>query len=253
MREKLAGIAISLIMHVFILLLLAVASFNHNDKTRVRTIEVDFSIIKDLPGEKTTHTVGTSNTLKSKGIAETRNASAKAVKQIRFEKANPETVPTKDQQTTPRTVSVVSASDARGETVVHGTPAAYGGSSGSSRVLVSHSGLSEGAVAGSGQGSGAGFGGGLWVGSEDYKYIRDAIMKNIKYPDRARRSGIEGKVLLSFTVLENGIIEDVRVVSSSGHKILDESAKGAAVETRIDRKMSHRVAVRLPVTYKLQY
>jgi protein TonB len=104
---------------------------------------------------------------------------------------------------------------------------------------------------GGGHGTGQG-GDSLVAGGKDYKYIRDAIMKNIRYPDRARRLGFEGKVLLSFIVLENGTTTEITVISSSGHRILDESAKEAVAATHIARKMPYRVVVRLPVTFRLQ-
>ena len=38
------------------------------------------------------------------------------------------------------------------------------------------------------------------------------IQKNIMYPDSARKHNIEGKVLLSFVVLEDGSVADVKVI-----------------------------------------
>ena len=77
-------------------------------------------------------------------------------------------------------------------------------------------------------------------------------MKNVKYPERARRLGFEGKVLLSFIVLENGTTKEIKVIKSSGHRLLDESAKEAVAVTRITRKTPHRVVVSLPIMFRLQ-
>jgi len=77
-------------------------------------------------------------------------------------------------------------------------------------------------------------------------------MKNIRYPDEAMRLGIEGKVLLSFIVLENGRTGSIEVIGSSGYRLLDQSAKEAVALTRIGRKVPYRVVVRLPITYRLQ-
>ena len=252
MREIFTGIIISVVVHVFVVLPLAVASFNRNGKTQVHAIEVDFSLVKDTSDGQKTQMFKAGGDLKFNKVEKVRGASKKADKPVQAEHIKPETVPAKQEGKPPSVQTVVSASDARGDMVVHGVPASYASSSGSSRFIVSHSGLAEGTDRGIGQG-GSGEKEGYGIKSEDYSFIRDAIMKNIKYPDKARRLGFEGRVLISFMVLENGKIDDVRVIGSSGHQILDESAKNAAAETQIGRKMPHKVAVRLPVMYRLQH
>ena len=104
----------------------------------------------------------------------------------------------------------------------------------------------------SGEGRGRGAGEGLAEGGRDYNYIRDAITKNIRYPDEAVMLGIEGKVLLSFIVLEDGTMSRIKVISGSGFRLLDESAKEAVAITRINRKVPYRAVIHLPITYKLQ-
>ena len=42
-----------------------------------------------------------------------------------------------------------------------------------------------------------------------------------QYPSAAKRFGYEGVVRIAFTVTENGSVEDVRLLESSGHSILD--------------------------------
>jgi len=77
-------------------------------------------------------------------------------------------------------------------------------------------------------------------------------MKNIRYPEGARRMGLEGKVVLSFIVLENGSTREVRVINGSGFKVLDENAKEVVERTVMHKKMPHRVVVTLPITYRLK-
>jgi protein TonB len=48
-----------------------------------------------------------------------------------------------------------------------------------------------------------------------------------EYPRVARRLGLEGEVLLHVLMASNGIPEDVVVVSSSGHRVLDKAAVSA--------------------------
>ncbi len=49
-----------------------------------------------------------------------------------------------------------------------------------------------------------------------------------KYPIRAIRKSIEGKVLLNLLVNSEGVVERVDILKSSGHEILDTSATKAA-------------------------
>jgi len=51
-----------------------------------------------------------------------------------------------------------------------------------------------------------------------------------EYPRIARRRGYSGTVVLKVSVSEDGYAEDVRVFSSSGYRVLDESAVAAVSE-----------------------
>jgi periplasmic protein TonB len=94
---------------------------------------------------------------------------------------------------------------------------------------------------------------GVLQGGKDFRNIRDAIIKNIRYPERARKMGFEGKVVLSFVVLEDGSTAQIRLVQSSGFRLLDEDAKYVVARTRIvDKKMPYGSSVLLPIVYSLQ-
>ena len=47
---------------------------------------------------------------------------------------------------------------------------------------------------------------------------------NINYPEAARRDNIEGSLVLSVDIFPDGSIDQVRVLRSSGHSVLDEAA-----------------------------
>ncbi|MCF6281346.1 MAG: energy transducer TonB [Candidatus Polarisedimenticolaceae bacterium] len=47
---------------------------------------------------------------------------------------------------------------------------------------------------------------------------------NLNYPDEAARKKLHGNLLLSVSVLANGTIEQINILHSSGHKILDDAA-----------------------------
>jgi len=54
--------------------------------------------------------------------------------------------------------------------------------------------------------------------------VKQRIEEARRYPHWAKRQGIEGISYISFTVLSNGLSQDIKIVRSSGSKILDEEA-----------------------------
>ena len=54
--------------------------------------------------------------------------------------------------------------------------------------------------------------------------VKQRIEETRRYPLWAKRQGIEGVSYLMFTLLSNGTVQDIRIVSSSGFDILDEEA-----------------------------
>ena len=82
-----------------------------------------------------------------------------------------------------------------------------------------------------------------------------AIYDNISYPDAARRSGIEGRVIIQFIVDENGEVQDPQVVRGIGGGC-DEEAIAAirSVEWTIGRQRGRpvRVQFQLPIMFRLQ-
>jgi protein TonB len=63
---------------------------------------------------------------------------------------------------------------------------------------------------------------------EEYKAaLRLAIERNKGYPRRAVRLRQEGEVVVGFTIQRNGDIQSLRIVESSGRKLLDTAAQGA--------------------------
>jgi TonB family protein len=53
--------------------------------------------------------------------------------------------------------------------------------------------------------------------------LRDYIIKNVVYPDDAKKAGIQGKVYVSFVVDEKGAVTDVKVIKSASPS-LDKEA-----------------------------
>ncbi|OGL46138.1 MAG: hypothetical protein A2W05_09670 [Candidatus Schekmanbacteria bacterium RBG_16_38_10] len=57
-----------------------------------------------------------------------------------------------------------------------------------------------------------------------FKHIKDLIENVWVYPREAREKGIDGRLVIKFTIKENGDLGDVEVLNSSGHKFLDAAA-----------------------------
>jgi protein TonB len=53
------------------------------------------------------------------------------------------------------------------------------------------------------------------------------IAEHKYYPKRARRRHIEGRVEVGFVVMQDGVIENIRVADSSGESVLDKAALDA--------------------------
>lgn len=81
------------------------------------------------------------------------------------------------------------------------------------------------------------------------KLISAAIERAKTYPAMARRRGMEGTVYVSFRIGSGGESGEIRVLKSSGYKMLDEATmkviKKAAPYPYIDDR------VEVPVTYRL--
>jgi len=54
--------------------------------------------------------------------------------------------------------------------------------------------------------------------------VREILEERKIYPRKARKAGIEGLVRLSFLVSKDGKLQDVRLIGSSEHEILDQAA-----------------------------
>jgi len=90
------------------------------------------------------------------------------------------------------------------------------------------------------------------AGEKVFHFIRDGVMKNVRYPEKARRKGLAGRIVLSFTVTEGGITRDVKVINGSGFVELDNTAKEAVARTTFSQKIPYKLFVILPIEYRLE-
>jgi protein TonB len=256
MKENYAGLSVSAVVHFLIIaafLVLPVGSL-----TKPKSMLIDFTLEKGSgisggrgeTGTKTGTKEGRGQTEGRGGMheqrAESREHRAESVEVSATPKGN---VSALTAATAEAKNATSRYSDPQGEMAVHGN--------------IGTGGTGAGAQGGQPSGKGmAGIPGGGWGRTLDYgrggqaersfAFIRENIMKNIQYPERARRMGWEGKVLLSFAVLENGKVQELKVLNSSGFRMLDESAKEAVLKTTFSQKIPYRMVVVLPVEYRLE-
>lgn len=99
----------------------------------------------------------------------------------------------------------------------------------------------------------AGFGGGF---THDGDYLPIVKVAPI-YPRRAQIRGIEGYVLLEFTVTATGSVRDPQIIESDPPYIFDNSAKQAALKFKYKPKVVNGEAIEVPgvqnlITFKLE-
>lgn len=87
----------------------------------------------------------------------------------------------------------------------------------------------------------------------DFDYA--ALQRRVKYPDIARRNGVEGQVLVGALVGKDGKVEKTQVIESD-NELLNQSAVNAVRETiftpAIQNGTPVRLWVRIPIVFKLR-
>ncbi len=86
-------------------------------------------------------------------------------------------------------------------------------------------------------------------------YDEAGIARRVKYPDMAKRNGIEGTVLVGALIGKDGRIEKIQVIESE-NEILNAAAVTAVKETTFTPAKQNgqpvRVWTRVPITFKLR-
>jgi protein TonB len=86
--------------------------------------------------------------------------------------------------------------------------------------------------------------------------LRDRIEELKRYPPMARMNNWQGKVVLKFVVTEDGTVESLEVMQSSGHAVLDEAAM-ETIRRASPLPLKHelgkpRVTFQFPISYTLR-
>jgi len=88
--------------------------------------------------------------------------------------------------------------------------------------------------------------------NDHFAYIRDKILRNISYPDTARRMGWQGIVILSFIITTDGSVRAFKVIQSSGFKILDRSAVETVRDASPFPMPPGEARLVIPINYRLE-
>ena len=83
-----------------------------------------------------------------------------------------------------------------------------------------------------------------------------AMQKNLKYPEIARRAGVEGTVIIQVLIDIKGNVKETRIARSLGNNGCDEAAVEAIKKTKwkpaLQRDKPVKVWVSIPVIFKLK-
>jgi TonB family protein len=86
---------------------------------------------------------------------------------------------------------------------------------------------------------------------EHFTYIRDIIMRNLSYPQVARKMGWTGKVKISFIVCSDGHAKDIKIAEGSGIEMLDKNAVEAVKKASPFPRPPLEAHLIIPIVYKL--
>jgi periplasmic protein TonB len=88
--------------------------------------------------------------------------------------------------------------------------------------------------------------------AEHFAYIRKIIQENLTYPPRARRMGWAGKAVVTFEVLKNGRVKDIRIQTSTGFELLDTNVVETINRVEPFPQPPIPVVLKIPVSYGLE-
>lgn len=82
--------------------------------------------------------------------------------------------------------------------------------------------------------------------------VKQAIDKNLEYPRKARMLRMTGIVMVEFTLLKEGGLENVKIIESSQHQLLDKSAIKTIMRATNDFPIpKNNVIIQIPIQYLL--
>ncbi|MGH8000382.1 MAG: energy transducer TonB, partial [Brasilonema sp.] len=152
-------------------------------------------------------------------------------------------------------------------TVLSGTGSGSGIGTGSGSGIGSGTGSGIGSGTGSGIGSGTGSGIGSGQGSGKAQVatapkprtpaptqldFTNCVRCDIKYPEKSKRRGIEGRPGIAFDIDNNGNVNNIRLIRPSGHKELDQALIEQAKDFKLNSAAAGRQNVQLFANFAIQ-
>ena len=86
---------------------------------------------------------------------------------------------------------------------------------------------------------------------EHFTYIRDLITNQLVYPPMARKMNWSGKVVVAFVITEEGAVHSIRVIETSGFRILDKSAVETVRSVAPFPKPPQRAEIVVPINFRM--
>jgi TonB family protein len=86
---------------------------------------------------------------------------------------------------------------------------------------------------------------------ENFFYIKNRITRHLSYPPVARRLKWQGMAVVTFFILENGLVENIKIASSSGHPLLDNHVIDTVKRLQPFPKPPVRAEITIPIKYIL--
>lgn len=84
----------------------------------------------------------------------------------------------------------------------------------------------------------------------------DAILENLVYPEKLKKAGIEGTVIVQVYVKKDGSVGKTKLLNTSGYDLFDEAALDAMTKVKFKHAMNNDEAeavwMALPVIFKLK-
>ncbi|QKF60694.1 energy transducer TonB [Campylobacter curvus] len=91
------------------------------------------------------------------------------------------------------------------------------------------------------------------AGDENFAKIVNAIKKHQKYPKNAQKMRHQGVVEVRFLLKQNGSVEDIKVIKSSGYSSLDDGAIENVERASQDfPTLNNSYYVSIPISFKLR-
>jgi protein TonB len=225
------------LIHIVILALAVILSTFTGQYKKVMV--VDFDLRKPAPDVKKVEPAVPTPSIKTKSMSPT-------ARQISEEKEPPRL--TEERAAVPETPPVVKLPEAHN---LESRPMGLGMPSQATVAKEGSPGITGGAKAGVGNVGGGKESARTKYLNDHFTYIRDKILRNVSYPDKARRMGWQGKVLLSFIITAEGAVKAFKIIQSSGFTILDKSAIESVREAAPFPKPPVEAQLVIPIIYRL--